>query len=142
MERAYDDPTPGVRYRVTPKGLAAKGRLTSEYLEYRTSIGESGSFCEGLWYRGWRTAAPGDCFPAVATPRRWFMWRSEDWTGSQRGWGRGAPTFRRLKVWPLEGLAGQEFDRSLVAVYSPADKAIDTPLASGIPRGKLVTSSH
>ena len=51
----------------------------------------------------------------------------------------GAPGSLRLKLWPLESLAGQEFDLILVAVFGPADKAIRALTDRGIPREKIVT---
>ncbi len=132
-----------IKYLLTPKGLAEKTRLTYEYLDYSIHL-----------YRRIRSSLRETLSPLVkdSRPRLLIYGDGEaaelvfltlreldlEPAGLIDGEG-GAPGFLRLKVWPLESLAGLEFDLILVAVFGPADSAIKTLTDRGIPREKIVT---
>lgn len=135
-----------IKYLLTPKGLAEKTRLTYEYLEYSVHL-----------YRQIRATLRETLSPLVkdGRPRLLIYGNGEaaelvfltlreldlDPAGVVDG-EEGAPGFLRLKAWPLESLAGVEFDLILVAMFGPADRAIKTLTDRGIPREKIVTLRH
>jgi len=132
-----------IKYLLTPKGLAEKTRLTYEYLEYSVHL-----------YRQIRLSLRETLSPLVkdGRPRLLIYGNGEaaelvfltlreldlEPAGLVDGEG-GTLGFLRLKVWPLESLAGLEFDLILVAVFGPADSAVKTLTDRGIPREKIVT---
>jgi DNA-binding MarR family transcriptional regulator len=132
-----------IKYLVTPKGLAEKTRLTYEYLDYSLRL-----------YRQMRASLRETLSPLVqnSRPRLLIYGNGEaaelvfltlrelglEPAGAVDG-EEGTPGSLRLKPWPLESLAGQEFDLILVAVFGPADTAINTLIGRGVPREKIVT---
>ena len=135
-----------IKYLLTPKGIAEKTLLTYEYLEYSVRL-----------YRQIRGSLRETLSPLVqnSRPRILIYGNGEalelvlltlreldlEPAGVVDG-EEGAPGFLRLKVWPLESVAGLEFDLILVAVFGPADSAIKALTDNGIVREKIVTLKH
>lgn len=136
-------PSNRVKYLLTPKGLAEKTRLTYEYLEYslylyrqvRVSLRETLSPLVRNGHPRLLIYGGGEASELVV-----FTLRELDLSpiGVVDGAG-GARELLGLRVWSVEGLCELEFDLILVAIFGPADHAVNELIDRGIPREKIVT---
>lgn len=133
-----------IKYLLTPKGLAQKTRLTYEYMDYSLQLYKQTrhtlrEVLEPLCRRpGCRLALYGTgeaAELAYLTLRELGM----DLAAVVDGDGDGADRrFLGLPVQRPADLAPEAFDLLLVATFTPPDAIVETLVAHGIPREKVL----
>jgi len=135
-------PSHGIKYLLTPRGMAKKSRLTYAYMQYSLS-----------YYREMRQRTKqvltqlshaGAKRIVIYGTRElaelaYLTLREMDLTLVGVVNGQEGQTFLSYSVWPIEALSGWTYDALLVADIEDAKKIQTRMIRAGVPKEKIVT---